>query len=208
LWVLIAALAGCASVVRTKVINFNAWPADAMGSTYSYVRAADMQRAELEQATYEGYVGAELEKQGLRQAAPGAPGQFLVEVRASDSTRQRIVLEPVYDNQLIYIAPTRDRFGNVYPGYWQPDRFGSRYIGDREVTRTVQVNRLEVRIRDARAGDPRPVFNAAAVYEGDNEDLPDIVPFLARAVFHGFPGRNGRVEVLRFDEATRKLLSP
>jgi hypothetical protein len=120
------------------------------------------------------------------------------------------VLEPVYDNALIYVAPTRDRYGNVYPGYWQPDRFGSRYVGDREVTRTVQVNRLDVRIVDTQAKGakgPKPVFNASAVYEGDNEDLPDMVPYLARAVFYGFPGRNGKVYVLKFDPETGELIA-
>ncbi|MBX3586757.1 MAG: DUF4136 domain-containing protein [Ramlibacter sp.] len=205
----LALLGACASPIRAKVTNFNAWPADAAGSTYSY-GPGDPERGELEQATYAGYVGAELEKHGLRQAPAGATGRFIVEVRAHDSTRQRTVLEPVYDNPVIFVAPTRDRYGNVYPGYWQPDRFGSRYIGDREVTRTVQVNRLDVRILDSQipgASGPRPVFNASAVYEGDNEDLPDMVPYLARAVFHGFPGRNGKVQVVKFDPKSGELVS-
>jgi hypothetical protein len=202
-------LSACAGAIRAKVTNFNAWPNDAAGSTYSHV-AGDPARGELEQATYDGYVGAELEKNGLSQAPKGATGRFTVEVRAQESTRQRTVLEPIYDNALIYVAPTRDRYGNVYPGYWQPDRFGSRYVGDREVTRTVQVNRLDVRIVDTQAegaNGPKPVFNASAVYEGDNEDLPDMVPYLARAVFHGFPGRNGKVYVLKFDPETGELIA-
>ncbi|MBX3653394.1 MAG: DUF4136 domain-containing protein [Ramlibacter sp.] len=201
-------LGACAGPIRAKVTNFNAWPADASGSTYSYA-PGDPARGELEQATYDGYAGAQLQKYGLRQAAAGATGRFIVEVRAHDSTRQRTVLEPVYDNPVIFVAPTRDRYGNVYPGYWQPDRFGSRYIGDREVTRTVQVNRLDVRILDSHITGPqgpRPVFNATAVYEGDNEDLPDMVPYLVRAVFDGFPGRNGKVQVVKFDARSGERL--
>lgn len=204
----VLALLGACTSIRAKVTNFNAWPADAAGSSFSHA-PGDPARGELEQATYDGYVGAELQKHGLRPAPAGTTGRFIVEVRAQGSTRQRTVLEPIYDHPLIYVAPTRDRFGNVYPGYWQPDRFGSRYVGDREVTRTVQVNRLDVRILDTQAqgaNGPRPVFNALAVYEGDNEDLPDMVPYLARAALHGFPGRNGKVQVLKFDPDTGALI--
>ncbi len=200
-------LGACAGPIQTKVTNFNAWPANAAGATYSYA-SANPQRDELEQATYEGYVGAELERHGLRQAEPGQMGRFLVEVVASDSTRQKTVLEPVYDNQLIWSPPTRDRYGNVYHGYWRPDRFGPRYIGDREVLRTVQVNRLAVRILDTKGGGkPRPVLSTSAIYEGELEDLPDMVPYLARAAFKDFPGRNGRVEVVKFDAKSGAVIT-
>jgi len=202
----VALLSACAGPIQTKVTNFNAWPADAAGATYSYV-SADPDRGELEQATYEGYVGAELDKVGLRQSPEGKQGRFLVEVRAMERTRQKTVLEPVYDNQLVWSGPYRDRYGNVYPGYWRPDQFGSRYIGDREVQRTVNVNRLQVRVLDTQAGPrPRPVFNASAVYEGDNEDLPDMVPYLARAALKDFPGRNGRVTLVKFDPKSGEVL--
>ncbi len=200
-------LAACAGPIQTKVTNFNAWPADAAGATYSYA-SANPQREELEQATYEGYVGAELERHGLRQAVPGQMGRFLVEVTATDTTRQKTVLEPVYDNQLIWTPPTRDRYGNVYHGYWRPDGFGPRYIGDREVQRTVQVNRLAVRILDTQGGGkPRPVLNTSAIYEGELEDLPDMVPYLARAAFQDFPGRNGRVQVVKFDAKSGEVIT-
>ena len=203
----LALLAGCASPITAKVTSFHVWPADAAGQTFSFV-AQTGKAGELEHATYEGYVGAELERHGLKQAEPGQMGRFLVEVVATDTTRQKTVLEPVYDNQLIWTPPTRDRYGNVYHGYWRPDGFGPRYIGDREVQRTVQVNRLAVRILDTQGGGkPRPVLNISAIYEGELEDLPDMVPYLARAAFQDFPGRNGRVQVVRFDPKSGKVIS-
>lgn len=202
---LLALVGGCTTPITAKVTNFNAWPRDAAGATYSFA-SADPQRDELEQSTYEGYVGAQLERHGLREAPEGQMGRFLIEVRASDTTRQKTVLEPVYDNQLIWTPPTRDRYGNVYHGYWRPDRFGPRYIGDREVLRTVNVNRLAVRILDTRGGSrPRPVLNTSAVYEGELEDLPDMVPYLARALFREFPGHNGKVHVVKFDNRTGEM---
>jgi hypothetical protein len=47
------------------------------------------------------------------------------------------------------------------------------------------------------------VFESRAVYEGDNEDLPDLVPYLVRAVFDGFPGQNGRVRLVKFEPPAR-----
>jgi undecaprenyl-diphosphatase len=85
------------------------------------------------------------------------------------------------------------------------------YIGDREVTRTFQVSRLRLRLLDAQAGSaaqPRAVFEATSVYEGDNEDLADLVPYLVRAAFEGFPGANGRVRQVRFDPKTGAVIRP
>ncbi|MBC7610777.1 MAG: hypothetical protein H7228_14600 [Polaromonas sp.] len=44
-----------------------------------------------------------------------------------------------------------------------------------------------------------------AMYEGDNDDLPDLAPYLVRAVFDGFPEPNGRVRVLCFDSKTGEV---
>jgi hypothetical protein len=198
-----ALMTACALPITTKVTNFNAWPADAAGSDFSF-GPGDGKAGDLEQATYENYVGVELQRRGLALAPSGRTGRFIVDVTTVGTTRQKTFLEPVYQNQLIFVPPYRYGTGDVFPGYWAPDQFGSRYIGDREVTRTVQVSRLKVRIADTKSATPKPraVFESTAVYEGDIEDLPDTVPFLVTAVFDGFPGQNGRVRVIRFDPRT------
>ena len=200
---LVALLTACASPISAKVTNFNAWPPDAAGSSFSFASSGS-KTSELEQATYENYVGVELQRRGLTLAPSGQRGRFLVDVTTAETTRDRKVLEPVYDNQLIFVPPFRYGTGDVFPGYYRPDRFGPRYIGDREVTRTVQVSRLKVRLLDTRSptSTPRAVFESTAVYEGDIEDLPDTVPYLVTAVFDGFPGQNGRVRVVKFDGRT------
>lgn len=202
-------LSGCANI-SAKVTNFNAWPADVAGTTFSFITPQD-RIGDLEQATYEGYVAAQLQKNGLRPAPAGTAGRFYVDVAAAGGTKQKTMLEPVYSNQLVFVPPFRDSVGNVFPGYWAPDQFGSRYVGDREVTRTVNTARLKVRILDTTqgvAGRPKPVFETLAVYEGDNEDLPDVVPFLTRAMFDGFPGANGRVTVVKFDASSGEMKRP
>ena len=197
-------LTACASPITAKVTSFNQWPADAMGSTFSYIRPADKAN-DLEQEAYEGYVQLELEKLGLKRAAPGQLGRIQVDTVTGNRSREKKYREAIYQDYYVYQAPYRDGAGNVFPGFWAPDRFGPRYVGDREVTRTVQVSNLRLRLLDAQGhapGQPRAVFESRAVYEGDNEDLADLVPYLVRAVFDGFPGQNGRVRVVSFDSKT------
>lgn len=203
----LALLSGCAGTVTTKVTQFHAWPADAAGARFAMV-APEGPSPELEQATWNGYVAAELQRAGLVPAGSGAQARFVAEVSAAGYPREKKVLEPIYQQQMVYVGPYRDAAGNVIPGYWAPDAFGLRWVGDREVSRTVQVSRLRVRVLEVvPGGRPRPVFDSTAVYEGDREDLPDLVPFLVRAVFDGFPGANGRVRTLRFDAETGQLIT-
>jgi hypothetical protein len=90
-----------------------------------------------------------------------------------------------------------------------PDRFSPRYVGGRTVTRTVQVSNGRLRLLDSQGtapGKPHAVFESRAIYEGDNEDLPALVPYLVRAVFDGFPGQNGKVRSVSFDSKTGEML--
>ncbi|MES2192228.1 MAG: DUF4136 domain-containing protein [Pseudomonadota bacterium] len=206
-------LTACASPITAKVTSFNQWPRDTAGATFSYIRPTDGIN-DLEQQAYEGYVQIELERLGLKRAPAGQVGRIEVDIVTGNGTKERKVREAVYQDNYIFYPPYRNAAGNVFPGYWGPDRFGSRYVGDREVIRTLQVSNLRIRLLDTKgnaAGQPRAVFESRAVYEGDNEDLPDLVPYLVRAIFDGFPGQNGRVKVVRFDgksEAAAKLAKP
>lgn len=200
----IVLLAACASPITAKVTSFNQWPADAAGTTFSYITPAD-KAGDLEQEAYQGYVQTELERLGLKRAAPGQVGRFQVDLVTGNGTRQRSYREPIYQDYFVFHPPYRDAAGNVFPGFWAPDRFGSRYVGDREVVRTVQVSNLRLRLLDASGsapGKPKAVFESRAAYEGDNEDLPNLVPYLVRAVFDGFPGANGGVRLVKFDGKT------
>ncbi len=191
------ALGGCAGL-STRVTNFNAWPADAQGARFAFRTPAGV-TAGLEQATYEGHVRAELERQGLVAASAGAAARFQVEVTASQTSSTRSYLQPVYVHPQVFVPPFRDRLGRVHPGYWAHDPFGPRYAGSQPLVVTLNLARLQVRITDTAGGAPRPVFESSAVYEGERHDLPQLVPYLARAVFEGFPGTNGQVRTVRFD---------
>jgi Domain of unknown function (DUF4136) len=205
-----ALLAGCASPITAKVTSFNQWPADAAGASFSYIVAAD-KAGDLEQVAYQGYVQAELEKRGLKRAATGQVGRFQVDIATGHGTRDRKFREPIYQDYYTFRPPYRDAAGNVYPGFWMPDPFGSRYVGDREVVRTTQVSDLQVRLFDTRSGSPgkpQAVFESRAVYEGDNEDLAALVPYLVKAAFDGFPGQNGGVRMVKFDRKSGDIVKP
>ena len=203
-------LAACASPITAQVTSFNQWPGDAAGATFSYTRPADSLN-DLEQQAYESYVQVALEKIGLKRAANAQLGRFQVDIVTASSTRARTYREAVYQDYYAYQPPYRDAAGRVFPGFWMPDRFGARYAGEREVTRTVQVNTLKLRLLDTQGhatGKPHAVFESRAVYEGDNESLSALVPYLVRAVFDGFPGQNGQVRAVKFDSKSGALLSP
>ena len=201
-------LVACASPVTTKVTSFNQWPADAAGATFSFIRPADASN-ELEQQSYENNVAAELEKYGLKRAPAGQVGRLQVDVVTGNGTRNRTYREPIYRDNYVYHPPYRDAVGNVFNGFWTPDVFGSVYAGERTVVRTLQVSNLRLRLLDSKgaAGKPKPVFESRAIYEGNIEDLPRLVPYLTRAALDGFPGQSGTVRTIKFDGKTGALLS-
>ncbi|MEO6018112.1 MAG: DUF4136 domain-containing protein [Polaromonas sp.] len=205
---LAALLTACASPITTQVTSFNQWPADMAGSTFSYITPVESTR-ELEQATYEGYVQTELERRGLQRAAPGQTGRLQVDVAATRQSGEKTWLQPVYQDNAVFIPPYRDARGRVFPGGWAPDPFGPRYVGDRQVSLTVFTHSLRVRLLDTQGqppGKPRSLFEAQAVYEGASADLPLVMPYLVRAVFDDFPGQNGRVRTVQFDSETGAVI--
>ena len=60
-------LSGCASTLSTQVTRFHAWSPELAQSSFAFVRPVDPSR-ELEQASYEAAVAAELHRLGLQPA--------------------------------------------------------------------------------------------------------------------------------------------
>ena len=207
---LLALLVACASPITTRVTSFNQWPANAAGSTFSYVSRTDNTR-ELEQATYESHVQAELEKRGLVRAPAGQVGRMQVDLNTSNRSEQKTYLQPIYQDNYVYLPGYRDAAGRIFPGVWTLDPFGPRYVGDRQINTTLQTSTLQLRLLDSQGsphGKPRTVFESRAIFEGEgsSDNLPQVVPYLVRAVFDDFPGQNGRVRVVRFDRETGAVI--
>ncbi|WP_291014282.1 DUF4136 domain-containing protein [Hydrogenophaga sp.] len=193
---LLLALAGCASTIDAKVTRFNQWPADATGQTFSFTAPAAGR--ELELRAYQTLAARELQTRGLVPSPEGRAGRFLVDVQASQDERQRTQLVPVYVDDWVYVPAWRDP-SRHYGGYWVQERFGSRYVGDREVTRTVQASELRLRISDQGDSTGKTVFDASAVQESPSDDLAEVMPFLMQGIFQDFPGANGQVRRMRFE---------
>ncbi|MGY8903446.1 MAG: DUF4136 domain-containing protein [Burkholderiales bacterium] len=200
-------LLGACSTINTKVTSFSAWPADAAGSTFAFVRPAN-KADDLEQQTYEAYATTTLQSVGLVPVAQGQAPRMLVEVSSNFSTREKVFSEPIYVDQSFFVPGTRDVHGNFQPGYWVRP-FGSGYVGERQVVRTINTSRIKLRLLDTKnapAGQPKAVYESTAVYAGDNPDLPDLAPYLIRGALDGFPGKNGQVRVLNFDPETGQII--
>jgi hypothetical protein len=144
----------------------------------------------------------------LRQAPSAQAARLLVELSWISQPQQRSYVKPVYQDRPVFHPPYVNAAGRLLPGYWAPSYFGPTYVGDRVVAYTIQFNQLRLRLLDKQAspaGQPRPVFESHAVYEGDAA-LPRIAPYLVRAVFEGFPGQNGQVSTVRFDRETGAVI--
>lgn len=212
-WMVVALLTACASPITTRVTRFNQWPADANGSTFSFLDRRNTAH-ELEQATDESHVQVALERLGFKPAPSGQAGRLQVDVGAAHRSEEKTYLQPVYQNSYVFLPPYRDAAGRIFPGVWAPDPFGPRYVGDRPVSQTLQISSLQLRMLDTKPdatgtpppNQPRTVFEAQAVYEGASGDLPVVMPYLVRAVFDDFPGQNGQVRIVKFDRETGTLL--
>ncbi len=201
-------LAGCATSVSTQVSRFNAWGPELSQATYGFVRAVDPAR-ELEQLSYEALVAAELERLGLRRAAPGQSPRIQVDMAVAAEMQSRAYLRPVYQDTPVWRPAWRDAAGRVHPGYWWPDPFGPRLVGQQQGVATVQVSSLRLRLLEAGASPSRTVFEASARHEAEGSvALPQIVPWLVRAVFADFPGLNAQVVEVRMDPKTGQVLRP
>jgi thymidylate synthase ThyX len=83
-------------------------------------------------------------------------------------------------------------------------------VGDRTLVRTPQVSNLRLRLLDSKGAARsklKAVFESRAVYEGDIEDLPRLVPRLVRAALDGFPGKSSMVRTVKLDEKTGAVLA-
>ncbi len=190
-------LTGCASTLRSDVTSFQRWPANAAGSTYSFKRSAG-QESSLEHASYEDLARIELNKQGLKEAAPNTKGRFELSLDYGVNTRTVKSRQPVYGHAQFWHPAHYHATLGWRPGYWAADPWGPQVVGYQTVQRDVSTRRLRVDIAEG----ANKVFEASATSSGSNSTLVVTMPYLIRSIFDGFPGTNGQSRSVEFDTET------
>lgn len=194
----IALLAGCASTLSARVTTFQKWPAQVSGQTYRIVPNTS-QTNNLEYQTFADTIRASIGPTGLVEAHGGQPARFDVSFVYSNPAAVEFVQsygDPYFNNG----------FGPTWGGYYGMRRGwgGAVMIMPSTVTVPVSVykNTLEVTIRDNQ-NHGAEVYRSTAVSASGGDDLPAAMPYLARAVFEGFPGNNGQMRDITYERQRR-----
>lgn len=182
-------LVGCASTLSARVTTFQQWPGDAQGATY---RVVPPDGDSLEVQTYSDMIRAAIGRTGLVEAQ-GGQARFDVHYEYGVSTSQE----------------WEQRYHDPYYGGFGPWGWGGYYGGYRgmgggifyspsvvNVPVRVQSNSLTVTINDNQRQGAQ-VYKSTAV--STSGSLVEVMPYLARAVFDGFPGNNGQVRNITYD---------
>lgn len=186
---LAVSLGGCASVFSAQVSRYEQWPQDASGARY-WIEPDTMQQNNLQFQTYSDAVRAALGPTGLVEAASDDQARFIVHMDYSNRRERAWVQQPV--DPYFYPGP----YG--YPGpFYGPWGWG---YGPAVASVPVDFQRMALSVRiDDRSQQGREVYRATAKTNSrGGGQLNAVMPYLARAIFDQFPGRNGEVIQVRY----------
>jgi len=182
-------LGGCASVFSAQVTRYQQWPENAQGATY-WIEADESQRNNLQFQTYADSVRAALGPTGLVEARSAGAARFTVHMEYGSP------LEREWRQEFVdpYMYPG---FYGPYAGFHHPRWAWG--MGPAIQNVAVDVYRLTLSVRiDDRSQQGREVYRATAVASSRQDQLGAAMPYLARALFDRFPGRNGQVVEVRY----------
>ncbi|HUH86708.1 MAG TPA: DUF4136 domain-containing protein [Pusillimonas sp.] len=185
-------VAGCASTLSARVTTFQQWPADAQGASYRIVPPAG---DTLEAQAFSDMIRAAIGRTGLYEAQGGATPRFNVHFEYGSTVSNEWVQR--YHDPYYYNGFNPWGWGGYYGGYsgWGGGIF---YSPPTVVNVPVQVekNTLTVSISDNQRQGAQ-VYKSTAV--SSSGSLTEVMPYLARAVFDGFPGNNGQVRDITYE---------
>lgn len=196
----VLALAGCAATVPARVTTFQQWPTDAVGATWKFSSSRE-QEDSLEYRQYADLVRSALSPLGIVEAKSADPARFAVTMSYGVEPIQLRVergYDPFYSPWGPYgyggFGGRRGR-GSVGFGYG----WGAPYPPTWSST-TVDASRsfLKVEIRDVSRNNAK-VYESTAVNTGSGGSLPEVMPYLVRAIFDRFPDTNGQVRQVNYE---------
>lgn len=191
--IMLAGLAACGSTISARVTSFQQWPDNTMGASYRIV-AAPAQSNNLEFQNYADMIRAAIGPVGLVETSDPDMARFDVHIDYANPVEKRWVQR--------YNDPYWDGWGfnpffGAYSGYrgWGT----GIYVAPSTVNVPIEVykNTLTVRINDNQRGGAE-VYRSTAISISDGDNLAMIMPYLAQAVFDGFPGNNGQIREVRY----------
>lgn len=191
-------ISGCASTLSATVTQFQQWPSNVQGARYQ-IAATPAQQNNLEFQSVADTVRANIGPTGLVEANNANEARFDLHIDYGSVPSQVLVAryaDPYYDGW---------GFGPAFGGYYGPGVWGGGIFYTPPVVNVpVQVvkNTLTIRITD-RTQDNREVYRSSAVNVSEREGLIQTLPYLARAVFDGFPGNNGQVREVSYERTAR-----
>lgn len=196
LMLIMVLLAGCASTLDARVTSYQQWPANTEGANYQIV-ADPAQQNNLQFQAYADMVRANIGATGLVEARSGQSARFDVLLSYGSPVGQTWVQR--YNDGFINdgwgFSPF---FGGYRGGYggWG----GGFYMSPSSVNVPVNIykNTLTVTIKDKQNHDLE-VYRSSAVSISSDDNLTELMPYLARAVFDGFPGNNGQVREVHYE---------
>lgn len=192
-------LAGCASTLSARVTTYQQWPANVQGQTYKLVPQAE-QRNNLEYQTFADMVRAAIGPTGLVEAHSGAKARFDVSLEYGAQVGQAWVQQ--YDDPFFYngFGPGFGPYGGYYGGRGGWGGGASFFYSPPVTVVPVQIykNTLTVIFKD---NDQKgaEVYRSTAIISGSGDNISTVMPYLARAVFDGFPGNNGQTRDISFE---------
>lgn len=192
---LLVGLTACASTISARVTSYQQWPADAAGATY-HIAAPSGQDSTLEFQAFADMLRASIGPTGLVEASDKQSARFIVHIDYGSARTQS--WEQRYNDPFMDGWAFNPFFGGLYgPGWgWHSGvMFGPSVVN---VPVQVHKNSLTVSINDE-ANEGRQVYKSTAVNISDADNLPSVMPYLAQAVFDGFPGNNGQVREVNYD---------
>jgi hypothetical protein len=200
-------LAGCASTLPARVTTFQQWPADAPGASYKLTPTTEQQDS-LEYRQYADMLRTAISPVGIVEARPGAQARFLITMTYGVEPVQ-VRVERQYDPFYSPWGPYGYGYGGFGGrrgggfGFGVP--FGGAPYPQTWSSTTMDASRasLKVEIRDAAQSNAK-VYESTAVNTGAGGSLPEIMPYLVRAIFDRFPDTNGQVRQVNYEMENRR----
>ncbi|WP_417449062.1 DUF4136 domain-containing protein [Kordiimonas sp.] len=174
-------LSACSNTFRSDVATFHQLPAP-KGERLMIVPMNEERKDSLEFQQYAAILANHLRNEGYKATGENDPDLIVgFDVQISDG-REKVTTTP---------GARSDYYWRSYwywGRFWHPVYPMGRGFDDRLVTRTVYTATLWLEIRKPN-GDL--VFEGRAETETRNRAVPEVVPYLAEALFENFPGPSG-----------------